>query len=321
MPDEKDKTPLHNNGANDKKFNTPDLQSQEINNILSDLDNCKEDVEKEIKRKLILLIQPYFDAIGRSIYNACIDLIEELPDVRSIKEFHCSPNGIDYNLDEFLEKIIKSQAHLIWHNKGRPFQNKYGMENDWFEAKRYIYYLLVDQMLQSCHTGDQCPLESFNKYSTTFLQSLTIEEYAKFKAYLKWIDRTKGDIYLESQHIDDYLCSINYIKKIIRGCDKCINHNNNAHWNEFITSNKFRDIQKIQTAKSNSLLIKNRQHKIQNVSTYVHNYYPVVYENHGKGFTASIIEHLRNHVGSAEHDIATMFEIVLNCHIHSQVMQ
>jgi hypothetical protein len=294
----------------DKSFKSNKNTSPPNSCILpEDLDILKDsekDVERKIKERIIIETQKYIDIIAKLILDSCQHLIHEIP------------NGRPKDNGNHIDTIIRIQAHLIWHKNGRRPNDKKGMEDDWFDAKRYIYFLFVDNLLKSCHSGNACPLDSFTLNSAEYMQSLTIEEFAKFKAYLKWKDRTGGNIYIiNSEHSNDYYDSIKYVKKIAAGCDLCKRLlKNSSPLSTFISSNKF-NVDKIETAKCNYLTHKNKPTNKEIVHSYMENYYNVVKEHHKEGFSQNIVKQLQNQVNATSHDVATIFELVLNCYISS----
>jgi len=91
---------------------------------------------------------------------------------------------IDGKNELSLPAIRKVQAWLIWFQKGGGDQDASVQEEDHHDAKRYLAYILADDIILHCRENQGwCMLEKLDKEKVRLLQSLSIQEYLQHKVH------------------------------------------------------------------------------------------------------------------------------------------
>jgi len=142
----------------------------------------------------------------------------------------------ELNLEEYdklspkckLEVLTETQSRLLWCYKGKPpDQPKELREDDYYNAKRYIGFLLADLLLIRC-SGRICPEDVIDPNQCLFpeyieyLQGISIEEYLKYKAYLTWDKRNKNNFPRDhGKENEDYFNAMAFLDNTtMRNCRK-----------------------------------------------------------------------------------------------------
>lgn len=123
----------------------------------------------------------------------------------------------ELSLAELLKVLTHTQQQIL------DFFNPNKKEDNPYNAKRYVGFLLTDKLLRNCQ-NKICPEESLKEECVEYLQGLTIEEFVRYKAYLRWYDRTK-DSYVkdDNKKLEDYLTGMGFLDSAMNNCEnkKC----------------------------------------------------------------------------------------------------
>ena len=93
-------------------------------------------------------------------------------------------NGQEVYLKRELEMFTMVWATLLWHERGCIEDGDINREKvDFMDAKRFVGFLVGDQVLENFVEEKSFPIPD---YYFDYLNSLSVDEYKKIKAYLIW---------------------------------------------------------------------------------------------------------------------------------------
>ncbi|MDA8240884.1 MAG: hypothetical protein M0Z67_11025 [Nitrospiraceae bacterium] len=124
-------------------------------------------------------------------------------------------------LSDRLKIITEDQAYIYWLKKG-AVQNydKGRMDNDYYDGKRYIGFLLAESIIEACkrnELGEDC-LDYLHVDFFEYLRCITLEEYIRIRAFLAW-ERDGG---MENNDHDrmtsDYYSSMDCVQNTMWNC-------------------------------------------------------------------------------------------------------
>jgi hypothetical protein len=122
--------------------------------------------------------------------------------------------------NDTFEDIVDMQAYIGWFIKLCPDQSIDKQMDDLCNGKRYVAFLIADGLFRKCRESHCCPLDALgaNKAVIRLLQSLSIEEFIRYKAYLIWHDRNmiRNDNTKDSN--TDYFIVLGDLIEMMRGC-------------------------------------------------------------------------------------------------------
>lgn len=120
-------------------------------------------------------------------------------------------------LKEILEDLVETQQDLL------DYFSPDTKEHNKFNARRYIGFIIANELLRNCNK-EICPDKALKEEYVEYMQRLTIEEFVRYKAYLRWKERTK-DKYIKDDHkeLEDYLTGMGFLDTTMNNCknQKC----------------------------------------------------------------------------------------------------
>jgi hypothetical protein len=227
-------------------------------------------------------------------------------------------------LKDALKDLTKRQARIIWFfNGANPNQIPEQEQNDYYTAKRYLGFLLSDRLLTRWSEGDLCPEESFREEYIEYFQGLTVEEFVRFKAYLRWLDRTKHRrITHPARQDEDYLVSLGFLDRLILKCRRNCCGDNEQFWRQIAEGQKYvdrtRDLSVIKTAKSNTLRRLFRDSEIAVVDAFVDRFYGLIRQLPATPVPEGLIEDIVHSIYEKPH-LTNMFELFLKFFLASKL--
>lgn len=131
------------------------------------------------------------------------------------------------SLSHSFEEFVLKQAQLFWQYKNIDPQTKEDQDDDYYKAKKFIAFYITEKMISYCTNTNsiQCPinlLDTHDCYVIDYLSELSVEEYLRFRAYLKWIGRGRrhGQDLQDFNEASDYLHSTKDLCKKAAQCRK-----------------------------------------------------------------------------------------------------
>lgn len=105
-------------------------------------------------------------------------------------------------LSEQLKQLVEYQAKIFWLCRGAKYDNNFERINtDYYDAKRYVGYLIADTMIHKCLNGE-LEGDCFSYISEEFidyLKVISVEEYIRTTSYFSWL-KNKGAIINNDRH-------------------------------------------------------------------------------------------------------------------------
>lgn len=109
---------------------------------------------------------------------------------------------------------IEAQAKILWMYRGGPWgQDVTRQMDDFMMAKRYFAYLLTDHLLTLCieQISPSCPLAKLSSKYARYLQSITIHQFAQFRAYFRRLKEHRNSDFSLEERTKDYLEAIDHV--------------------------------------------------------------------------------------------------------------
>lgn len=151
--------------------------------FIKNIENSIQKMLKELSAKVYAECRWVFESYATLTYNK----ERELADYKyGEEEFEKKK---DLTVKNLLEEVTKIQAAIFWYFKGRKIQpSKRERDNDYYDAKKYISFIITDMMIEKCKNKNICPILIISQVPDyiEYLENLTIYEYTKYKAFLKW---------------------------------------------------------------------------------------------------------------------------------------
>lgn len=143
----------------------------------------------------------------------------------------------DIRSDDTIDLCATYQASIFWLLKNCPSQTLGSQDKDYFDARRYIGFLISDNILTTCSKDGSCPMLKLSETHLNLMQSLTLIEHIHDRAYLGWIERTgKTFSSSENEQREDFYRACNYIYKSVALCNDCPNLTDFNYWKSIYNS-------------------------------------------------------------------------------------
>jgi hypothetical protein len=151
------------------------------------------------------------------VHRTAVGLPKKVSDiVDGSTECSIGPGEHLLNLTRTQTRLFMLQNNLPVPPKDRALDKKF--PDNFYSAKRYIGYLIALRLLDDCGKGDKCPFSRIPSECVEYLQSLSVEEFVKTKAYLIWRDRTPVGVASEASQADeDYRTAEEYLDQRASG--------------------------------------------------------------------------------------------------------
>lgn len=302
----------------------------------SDMKDLKSVVDKKLKTKFpedeFTGISTKIWATGKWIFERGADptpspFLQKEEYKRSEEECHSFFE--EMSLKERLSFLTEKQAKLFWYFKGSPkIQSPEQEKDDYYNAKRYIGFLLAESLLKVCtNRSKKCATIYLQADFVEYLQSITVEEYLRFKAYLKWHTRNNDTLIHKDNGKDkvDYFNSLNYLDNTMINCKEKECNENLPFWltflNNYKTMNKAEVISHIANAKLNSLKRLTPSYNEMQIHKFVNNYYGDYVEwieQKGERQNTNTLENIVQSIYSQPYAI-NMLEYISKCPILCQI--
>lgn len=317
----------------------PAFLERRMNLSKSEIKNIIGDAEKGIRGKLYNYGEDeIFDEIAKNIYATFKWVIErdasvdsdknrEIEDyIQSEKYFQTKYSGKE-PIKEVLSDLTENQARILWFFKGcRPNQTSEEEKDDYYSAKRYIGFLLADRLLLECHEKKICPDESLKPEYVEYLQGVTIEEFTRFRAYLRWHDRNRnGSIKDTDKHLEDYLTAMDFLDKAMINCKNKECNDSLLFWKKIVENENYarriNQVSLIKQAKINTLkrLFRDYPKQVEYIEIFVAKFYDNILKLLcGIVIPKGVIEGILNSLYEKS-DVVNMFEFILKCFLLSKV--
>lgn len=295
---------------------------------------------KEVKAKVREALNPYIFGdkddplieIATKIWALFDFVFDQLKDKspnkqREIEEFNsakntCRKEYADKYLGFILSDLVQKQAKTYWHLNGCTVDNNQErIDNDWFNAKRFLGYMIAENLIQSCK-DHQCAKVLLKHEFKEYLNILSVEEFIRFRAYLIWNDRNNGKDWSQKdadKSNDDYFKAAKVINGVFKNCNNelCSDKNNKDFWEKSIGKlQEDLDAESIITAKINRInrLLKNSSEYTNKIKKYVELYYSNVeqFTTTGKTTEPDILGKIIEKINS-EYYVSNMLEYISKC--------
>ena len=109
---------------------------------------------------------------------------------------------------------LTTQAWLFWRYKNAPCsQSEEDIHGDFMQAKRYLGYLIADDMLGRALRSDGCVRHLLSAERVYYLVTLTVEEFLRTKAYFHYLARARRtrEEEHESRDKEDYAVAEEFV--------------------------------------------------------------------------------------------------------------
>lgn len=143
-------------------------------------------------------------------------------------------------LEEIVDHLIESQAEVVWHRRVCEGKNGGVTDKDRQEAKRYISFLIFNDLLKLCADGKYCPRDvlinsEWGNYIVFLLKSLSLEDYCKIHAYLSYKNREQSGKEDQNLAQRDFLGAMGIIDRSFYCCGRNDNHDVTMFAGHFLT--------------------------------------------------------------------------------------
>lgn len=143
------------------------------------------DLETEFARSMLLfrVVQARIDRPRNSPLDTAATYL-----VESFRK--CVARFEDHERLGHWSEWINAQANIVWRYNGyRRDQSAEQMLDDQKEAKRYLGYLVADDLLQRLQDQNECPEMLLSTERMRYLVPLSVEEFARNRAYFLYRER------------------------------------------------------------------------------------------------------------------------------------
>ena len=252
-----------------------------------------------------------------------LDKAKEIEDfVSSEKELQIRYSGM--HIKDVLDDLTKRQARILWFFRGcKQNQSLDEQKDDYYNAKRYIAFLLADMLLLKCKDKKICPEMSLKPEYIEYLQGITIEEFTRYKAYLRWRDRNINNYPKDNdKYLEDYFSAINFLDKTAINCKNKQCGDTFEYWKRIIESGDYiAKLDMIKIAKINTLrrLFREDPEKMNFLDQFVTNFYENIKELVIRN--KDTLETIKDIVSTIyeKSDVVNMFEFILKCFLVSKL--
>lgn len=310
---------MNNNRNNNTKFSTANNNTKK--NLRPILYASCDKFMGEIATKVWATSKWVFNRNATPEINKDIELAEYYETIYELQKKYKN-----WTTENVLKDVNEALAHLFWYfNRKQNNQTKEEQDDDYYDAKRYLGFLLADMILRQCSENHKCPDKFLRPEYIEYLRSVSIEEYVKHNAYLRWHERNKDTYIKDSEkQVSDYLHGVGFLDNTMINCKgkKCTQ--NIKAWSSIIGESDYKHyatllkpITKAKTYTLNRLNDKDDiQEQIKDIKHFVNEFYPQVlgWLMEGKEPDRVIINKIvDNMYGKSK--VTNMFEFILKCSI------
>ncbi len=100
----------------------------------------------------------------------------------------CGSKYNNWKTEKELVSLTRIRAALLWCKRGcRKDCNVARMNNDWYDAKREVAFLLADEIIELCKVDT---IFTIPAYYYSYLHNISLNEYKQRKVRLSWANRS-----------------------------------------------------------------------------------------------------------------------------------
>lgn len=256
------------------------------------------------------------EALDRS-RDLALDPIAE----KMVKKGFLPMIGKDNDPDRFetLEDIgywrgwIQGQANIQWRYRGAFWGQDIDRQmNDLMQAKRYFAYLLADRVITACVDGttEGCPLSAISSSYAQYLQSITIHQFAQFRAYFA---RLKDHRMASSSPVaekEDYLKAVDFLDNAFNATCPAERRGECVAWTAPPAKSQW---EMIKVAKANIIRLLEPNLRLEaDICTYVDRFYEWLSNSEAVREGKPSHENLLEYIYRDTH-IVSVFEFLVKC--------